>query len=421
MEKTLAVFMEKLVALKTFWTIAFRDLIRNRRRTFTTLLAVALGLTVVMMMAGMLAGMMDSALRNNIQVVTGHLQLRAESYEQENLSLLGKDLIQDPQTLVKQIEAFPEVQSVAPVLWASTIISTPRESTGLKITGLDPDDAFHEPIRQGIVEGQYLTAGARGQILLSRRLAKDMDIKIGDRVSLATGNADGGLEESLFTVSGTFNTGFPGYDDSTVIMPLSQAQTFTRTGDRASSIIVTLHDSADTDKVAAALAAPGIRILNWEDMNQFFLQAMEAGGAFYYIIYVIVILVVAVLIANTLLMSVFERTREMGILASLGMKQRQIMVMVLLEAAILALIGIFFGLIMGLGAVFYLSKVGFDMGEDTAGLVEGIAFSSKLYPAMAPDQFLILSLMMLGIVILVSIYPAWYAARLEPVEALHAF
>jgi ABC-type lipoprotein release transport system permease subunit len=413
--------MEKLVALKTFWTIAFRDLIRNRRRTFTTLLAVALGLTVIMLMAGMLAGMMDSALRNNIQVVTGHLQLQAESYERENLSLLGKDLVQDPQVLAEKIGELAEVQSVAPVLWASTIISTPRESTGLKITGIDPDDAFHEPIRQGMVVGNYLTADDRGQILLGKRLADDMDIQVGDRVSLATGNANGGLDEGLFTVSGTFNTGFPGYDESTVIMPLSQAQAFTRTGDRASSIIVTLHNSADTAKVAKELTTPGIHILDWEDMNQFFIQAMEAGGAFYYIIYIIVILVVAVLIANTLLMSVFERTREMGILASLGMKQRQIMVMVLLEAAILALIGIFFGLIMGLAAVFYLSNVGFDMGEDTAGLMEGIAFSSKLYPAMAPEQFLILSLLMLGIVILVSIYPAWYASRLEPVEALHAF
>ena len=114
---------------------------------------------------------------------------------------------------------------------------------------------------------------------------------------------------------------------------------------------------------------------------------MEAGGAFYYLIYIIVILVVAVLIANTLLMSVFDRTREMGILASLGMKDRQVMMMVLLEAAILAIIGIVFGLVMGIGAVFYMSKVGFDIGEDTAGLVEGMALSSRMYPAMAPDQF----------------------------------
>jgi putative ABC transport system permease protein len=156
-------------------------------------------------------------------------------------------------------------------------------------------------------------------------------------------------------------------------------------------------------------------------LNQLLLTLMETGGAFYYIIYIIVILVVAVLIANTLLMSVFERTREMGILASLGMKQRQIMLMVLLEAVILSLIGIAIGLVLGLGSVAYLSSVGFNLGEDTAGLMENMAMGSRLYPAMAPDQFLILSLLMLAIVTLVSVYPAWVAARMEPVEALHAF
>ncbi len=409
------------MAIKTFWRIAFRDIIRNRRRTFTTLLAVALGLTVILLMAGMLEGVVDSGLRNNIRITTGHLQLRADSYEIDKMSLLSRDLLQDPEALVAQVEALPEVRSVAPVLWTTTVLSTPRESAGLQITGLDPSDAFNEPICEGIVAGDYLSADSRGQVLLGKRLADDMSISVGDRVSLATGNSSGALEEGIFTVAGIFRTGFPSYDQSSVIMPLAQAQAFTGTGDRASSIIIMLNDREDAADVAAALAMPGIGILTWEDMNQFMLQMMQAGGAFYYLIYTIVILVVAVLIANTLLMSVFDRTREMGILSSLGMKQRQIMVMVLLEAVILALVGIAFGLVLGLGAVFYMSKVGFDMGEDTAGLVEGIAFSSKMYPAMAPDQFLILSLMMLGIVTIVSLYPAWVAARMEPVEALHAF
>ncbi len=408
------------MALKTLWTIGFRDLIRNRRRTFTTMVAVALGMVVVLLMASMLAGVFDSALRDNIRITTGHLQLRADSYEVEKMSLLAQDLMQDPGALAAQAEAIPEVETVAPVLWASTVLSTPRESAGLQISGIDPDDAFHEPIRQGIVEGEYLAADARGQILLGKRLADDMEITVGDRVSLATGNASGTLEEGIFAVAGIYNTGFPSYDQNTIIMPLVQAQSFTGTGDRASSIIIMLNDREDTEAVAAAIAGPDSAVYTWEDLNQFLLQTMQAGGAFYYVIYMIVILVVAVLIANTLLMSVFERTREMGILASLGMKQRQIMSMVLMEAAILALIGIAFGLVMGIGVVAYMARVGFDIGEDTASMVEGMAFSSRMYPAFAPDQFAILSLLMLGIVILVSIYPAWYAARMEPVEALHA-
>ena len=147
---------------------------------------------------------------------------------------------------------------------------------------------------------------------------------------------------------------------------------------------------------------------------------METAGGFYYVLYIIVILVVAVLIANTLLMSVFERTRELGILASLGMKGRQIMLMVLFEAVILALLGVAAGLILGAGVVAYLARVGIEFSADAMGAIEGAALGSRMYPAFAPGDAITLSLLMFFIVSLVSIYPAWYAARMEPVKALHA-
>jgi ABC-type lipoprotein release transport system permease subunit len=384
-------------------------------------MAVALGLTVLLMMSGMFAGVAESGLRDNIRLNTGHLQLRDDSYQIEKMSLLSRDLLQDSEALVAQAESLSEVQSAAPVLWASGVLSTIRESTGLQVQGIDPADDFHDPIRQGMVAGRYLTADDRGQILIGKRLADDMDIKVGQRVSLAAGNADGALDEGIFTIAGLFNTGIPNYDRSTVVMSLAQAQSFTRTRDRASSIIVMLNDREDTGKVAAALGTPGVAILTWQDLNQVLLQALETGIYFYYLIYAIVILVVAVLIANTLLMSVFERTREMGILAALGMKRRQIMLMVLFEAVILALIGIVVGLVLGMGVVTYMAKVGLEMGDDVAGAIEGTAFSGTMYAQYAPADFIMLSLAMLAVVTLVSLYPAWYAARMEPVEALHAF
>ena len=202
-------------------------------------------------------------------------------------------------------------------------------------------------------------------------------------------------------------------------MPLARAQAFTGTGDRTSSIIVMLNDREDTEKVAAALQAPGIKILTWRDLNSILLEAVGGAMAFYYTIYFIVILVVAVLIANTLLMSVFERTREMGILAALGMKGRQVMLMFLFEATILALAGIAVGQVLGFAAVAYLAKVGLSFSKDAMASVEGFAYGSKMYAEFAPDQAIILSLFMFVVVTLVSLYPAWYAARLDPVKALH--
>lgn len=408
------------MAIKRFWVIAYRDLVRNRRRTLLTLLAVALGMTVLIMMSGLVAGIISGSLRDNIRLNTGHLQLRDDTYEIEKLSLLSKDLLQDIDTLTARVEALSEVQSAAPVLWTSGVLSTVRESTGLQVIGINPADDFHARIREGIVAGDYLAADDRGLILIGKRLADDMEITVGQRVSLAMGRADGQVDEGIFTVAGLFNTGIGNYDQNTVIMPLAQVQAFTNSGDRASSIIVMLHDQEDTAKVAAALQTTGIQILTWEDLNSILLTTMGTAMGFYYILYIIVILVVAVLIANTLLMSVFERTRELGILASLGMKGRQIMLMVLFEAVILALIGVAAGLVLGAAVVAYLARVGIEFSADAMASVEGMAFGNKMYPAFAPGEAITLSLLMFFIVSLVSLYPAWYASRMEPIKALHA-
>jgi ABC-type antimicrobial peptide transport system permease subunit len=136
------------------------------------------------------------------------------------------------------------------------------------------------------------------------------------------------------------------------------------------------------------------------------------------ILYGIVMLVVAVVIANTLLMSVFERIREMGILASLGMKGRQIMTMILIEAGILAVLGIGVGIVLGAAFVGYLANVGFAF--QGMGAVEGFAITSTMYAQFNPSGMISLSVWTLVIILLASLYPAWFAARLEPVEALHS-
>ncbi len=234
------------------------------------------------------------------------------------------------------------------------------------------------------------------------------------------GASDGEMVEDIFTVRGVFSTGLVAYDASTVYMPLSKAQAMTNVGDRISAVILLTADNETAEPVAAALAAPGRDVVTWRDMNELVLTALEQGNAAYTLIYAIVIVIVAVIIANTLLMSVFERTRELGILAALGMKGRQIMAMILLEAGILALMGTIIGIILGVLAVWYMSFNGVNMGDDIAGMAEGFAYPSVLYTKIAPGGIIGLSLAMMGIVLLSALYPARFAAKMEPVEALHA-
>jgi ABC-type lipoprotein release transport system permease subunit len=408
------------MTFKKLWVIAYRDLGRNRRRSGLTMLAVALGLAVLILMSGYIAGMVDSSISDSILLNSGHVQVRAESYEVEKASLEWQDLLGNSSELLASAAGIEGVKAVAPALWASGFINTADETIGVRVTGIDPDSSFHDPIRQGIVAGEYLAADDRDGVLIGKHLADDLGIGAGSKISLLVGTSDGETDEDIFTVRGVFATGVLIYDEGTVYMPLPKAQAITNAGERISAVILLTEDAETAYPVAAALRGPGRSVVTWEDMNALILLAIEQGMSFYYLIYGIVILVVAVLIANTLLMSVFERTRELGILAALGMKGRQIMTMVLLEAGTLALLGVIGGIVLGSLVVWYFSINGIPIGDEMASVAQGFAMRSELTTKFAPADVFGLSLAMLVIVLLAALYPARFAARLEPVEALHA-
>jgi ABC-type lipoprotein release transport system permease subunit len=407
------------MALTKLWVIAYRDLGRNRRRSILSLVAVALGLGLLILLHGYLAGVVDEAMQNDIRLRTGHVQIRADSYEEERLSLQWRDLLADPSGLTAGANAMPEVRAAAPVLWATAILNTVEDSAGLRIYGVDPTSPIYIPIQEAMVTGAFLAADDRSGILIGRRLANDLGIDVGQTVNLTVVNADGQVEEAIFTVRGLFATGIYQYDQSAVFMPLARAQTFTGAGGRASAIILLLHNQGDAERVAAMLAAPDAVTLTWRDINQLLLQAIEGSTIFYLFLDVIVMLVVAVVIANTLLMSVFERIREMGILAALGMKGRQIVLMFILEAVILGLAGIAVGVVIGSVGVAYLATVGLYIG-DMGAVAGGVALGSRVHAQFVPVTFAWLSFWTLVIILLASLYPAWFAIRREPAEALRA-
>ena len=408
------------MTLIKLWVIAFRSLGRNRRRTGLTMLAVTLGLGVLVIMAGFIAGIFDSMLSFSILLQSGHVQIRSENFRMEKPSLKWGDLMENSTEMLDIVSGTEDVIAVAPVLWASGFVNTPEEMVSVNVTGIDPNSNFHDPIRDGLLAGQYLALDDRNGVLIGDKLASELGLAVGSNISLLVNTSDGETDEDVFTVRGLFSTGVVSYDAGTVYMPLPKAQAITNTGERISAIILLTKNVEMAGPVAVKLRNPGYSVVTWKDMNTLILSAIEQGNYFYVMMYGIVILIVAVLIANTLLMSVFERTRELGILSALGLKGYQIMTMVLLEAGTLALFGIIGGLSLGSLVVWYSSVNGLYIGEDIASMVQGFAYPSTFYARIAPGDFIALSVAMLLIVMLASLYPARFAARLEPAEALNA-
>jgi len=402
------------------WRIAIRDLVRNKRRSGLTLIAIALGLALVIALHALEIGAMEGSIDNNIRVQSGHVQMRADSYEEDKVSLKWEDLLEDSQLLVSQAMSLPQVQGAAPVLWASGILSTVEDATGVRVYGIDPQAETSATFREDL-EGDFLKPDDRGGVLISKRLANNLELAIGDKISLLINTSGEQPDETTFTIRGLYDTGLPAFDELTVFLPLTKAQTFTQVGDRASAVVVLLHEQDDADVVAAALNTPGLTVKTWRDLNQLMLQTMESSMGILYFFYLIILAIVAVVVSNTLLMSVFERTREMGILAALGLKGRQIMTMFMLESAILGALGVLIGVILGSLGTYYLATVGIHIGDMASEVSTDMSYGETMYASFQWSATAILSVVCWVITMLASLYPAWFATRKEPIDALRAF
>jgi ABC-type lipoprotein release transport system permease subunit len=398
--------------------MAFRDLGRNRRRNFFSALAVAIGLALLMLMSSVIQGEMGSAVESAINLQSGHIQIRAASYDENKSSLKWEDLVENPDQIASQIAALDQVKAATPRLFASGFLSTGDESTGVQIYGIDPQSVANDPYRNGIISGDFLTADDREGLLIGRPAAEKLHLQVGDKISLSVNTANGDVQEQVFTVRGIYTTDTYGFDNGTVFLPLAKAQAITQTEGHASTIFVLLKDTADTDQVVEALkASSNLEVLTWRDLNKLFVEFETMAQSYISFFYLIILAITASVIVNTLIMSVYERTREIGILSAIGMRGGRIMGLFLTESFLLAVGGIVMGLALGVLGVYLFNVKGFYIGN--MGL-NGMLVSDTIRARLTMDNTISVTTMTFIATILSGLYPAVMASRLEPVQALRA-
>jgi ABC-type lipoprotein release transport system permease subunit len=400
--------------MMNYFKMAYRNLGRNRRRSLLSALALSIGLALVLFIAAFYEGEMRSSMESTLRLDSGHIQIRAADYDPDKLSVAWEYLIENPEQIATQVEALDQVEVATPRLIASGIVALGEESAGVQIIGVDPASSANDPYH--MVSGQFLTADDREGVLIGSPLAESMGLYIGDQLSLLVNTSNGTVDEQLFTVRGVFSTGTSTYDKGIVLLPLAKAQAFSGAEDRASFIFVLLKDREQTAAVATALQSPNYQVKTWTELNEILVLLEDFSNAYLFILNLIVMGVTATVIVNTLVMSVFERTREVGILTSIGMKGRQIIALFLAEASMLAFGGLAFGLLLGWGLAAYFAKVGIYFGD--LG-VSGFYLGDRIYTFLTLEDTINSTIMALIITLLASLYPARLASRMEPVEALH--
>lgn len=396
--------------------MAYRNLGRNRRRSILSALALSIGLALVLFIAAFYEGEMRSSMESTLRLDSGHIQVRAADYDPDKLSVAWEYLLESPGQVAAKVGSLEQVEVATPRLIASGIVSVGEESSGVQIMGVDPGSIANEPYRQGLVQGEFPSAEDRDGILIGLPLAENLDLKVGDQLNLLVNTSDGSVDDQVFTVRGIFTTGVSTYDRGIVLLPLSKAQAFSDAEDRASYIFILLKDREQTEAVAAALRSPSVQVKTWYELNEILVLMEDFSNAYLMILNLIVMGVTATVIVNTLVMAVFERTREIGILTAIGMKGRQIVALFLVEASLLAFGGLAFGVLLGWGFSAYFARVGIYFGD--LGL-SGFYLGDRIYTFLTIEDAINLTIASLIITLLASLYPARLASRMEPVEALH--
>jgi ABC-type lipoprotein release transport system permease subunit len=399
--------------------LALRNLGRNRRRSLFSALAMGMALALLLLMASVIQGEYGDAVDLAIRLQSGHLQVRSATYDEAKTSLQWDDLIENPDQIAAQVASIGPVAEATPRLYASGFVTTRDESAPVRVVGIDPPSGANAPYRDGILEGEFLAPDDREGLLIGWSLARRLGLSAGDQVSLSVNTSNGEVDEQGFTIRGIYSTGTSGFDGVTVLLPLAKTQAFTGAEGHASSIFVLLKDTSQTDAVIAAIDASGYEVLTWRDMNDLLLQTEDLATGYMSFFYLIVLGIAATVIVNTQVMSVYERTREIGILSAIGMRGRGVMAIFLAESAVLAVGGILLGLLIGGIVIAYFTRYGLPLAVENFGIT-GMLLRQRIYTLLTVPDTVRLTLMSFVVTVLAGLYPALLASRMEPVTALRA-
>jgi ABC-type lipoprotein release transport system permease subunit len=404
-----------------FIKMAWRNMWRNWRRTAIALVAIVLGLILLLFMDSLIKGSDQAIFGNAVRLYGGNVQVHAAGFrEKANRNPMLP--LADPGAVVQAALAQPHVVAAAQRINTAGIVGSQDGAYPVAIVGIEP--AVEAPISlyaENVAQGRFLQEGEEDSLLIGQGLADLLQVGLGDRVTLLGRSKNETMRQRTMTIVGIYDLGMADAEKGMVFVTLAEAQALYNLRDQVTEVAVSLEAVGQEEETVTALGAalPGYEIDSWQTLRPEIRQTLETKLAFTSFLGIVVIMIASIGILNLMLMAVFERTREMGVLAALGMKTRQVMGLFLLEGTLIGVVGAAIGCALSAALVGWVGTVGIDfsfasgMGEITA------LMGSRLYPTISAATIVGRGIIVAIIAALASFYPAWQASRKEPSESLH--
>ena len=401
--------------------IAWRNIWRSRTRSFVVIGSVVMGIWALLFLLGFFRGQMDNYISNIIENQTSHIQIHDSIFKSDFEVRL---FMPDAMDIQKELEANPEIKAVTNRILVNGMLSSSATAQGVMLKGIDPaKEQRVTGLLDKIIEGDGFESDKRNQLLISRRMADKLKVKLRSKVVMTFQNIYGDISTAAFRVAGIYKTSNRLSDELYIYTSIDDARRLTEMPEKGAHEIALLVNEFDqTDQIADQIKPeyPKWKVETYKEISpdlELFNSQIKINML---IMTVIFMLALIFGIINTMLMAVLERMKELGLLMAVGMNKLRIFFMVVLETIFIASIGAPIGMLLGIGTVRYLNKVGINLSTWSRALEE-FGMSEIVRPEVNGDTILTITIAVVITAILAAIYPALKAIRLKPVEALRKF
>ena len=402
-------------SLQLLIALAWRNLWRNRRRTLVILFAIVLGVWAMIFTAAFMRGMSLQIIDDTVENLTGHIQIHTAGYLDDPVVEHSFPVDDSLNTVLQN----PAIKQLSMRIRVPAVVASERDSYGLVLIGIDPQaEAGLSFIANSIVQGEYLSASDDSGVIIGKKLAHQLETRLGKRVVVMSQNRDNDIADRGFRIVGIFDTQMEALETGFLFMGRKTAQQLLDIDDQISEIAIRLNDGVAVDSVVQQLKQqqPELDIQSWYELQPMSKVMVEMYEDFHLIWHLIVFMAMGFGIINTLLMAVFERTREFGLFQALGLKPTFIMGQVWIEAIMLLVLGTALG-----NLVSWLSVAATGEGIDVSAFAQGMEMAnlSNIIPFVIVQGDLILAnSVVITLGLLTSLYPAWRASSMVPADAL---
>lgn len=400
--------------------LAWKNVWRNKKRSLIILTAIALGLGCGLFASGVMYGMWDSTVNAAIDRDLSHIQIHSENFKKENLI---ENFIPDGIELKSQIEKINGVKAVSVRTIIEGMAASATSSSGIEIKGIIPEEEQRvTSVAASIKEGKYFEGVNRNPVVIGRELAKKLDLKLRSKIVLSFQAPDGNIIYAAFRIAGIFETESSVFDKSNVFV--RQQDLFSLIGSKpiVHEIAVRLTTVQIMDQVVNKLKDKyrDLSVETWQQLAPELSISYETLDFELNIFLGIILFALLFGITNTMLMSVVERMRELGVLMAVGMKRIRVFTLIIFETILLSITGGIIGMILGAFSIWITAQKGINLSLFAQGL-SSYGISSHLFPTLPVSYYPVLFIMIIVTAVASAVYPAIKAVKLNPAAAIRMY